>query len=95
LKKIIFTNGEEGNIDIIYEDDSFIIVNKEAGIIVHPTGGIRSGTLFNYLIKYFDKNNIKGKPRFINRLDKDTSGIVIVAKNEYIQESFSREGISK
>ncbi len=70
-------------LEIVYEDDYFLAVNKGAGMVVHPSSYHLSGTLANGVKAYL--NNQK-KIRAINRLDKDTSGIVLFAKNEYIQE---------
>lgn len=74
---------EEMNLEILYEDHYFLAVNKPAGIVVHPSANHLSGTLANG-VKYYLNNN--KKIRAINRLDRDTSGIVLFAKNEYIQE---------
>ena len=74
---------EKMDIVIIYEDEYLLAVNKPAGIVVHPSANHLSGTLANG-VKYYLNNN--KKIRAINRLDRDTSGIVLFAKNEYIQE---------
>ncbi|MBQ9314355.1 MAG: RluA family pseudouridine synthase [Clostridia bacterium] len=74
---------EQINLDILYEDEYFLIVNKPAGMVVHPCTNHPNGTLANGVKHYL--NNHK-KIRAINRLDRDTSGIVLFAKNEYIQE---------
>lgn len=82
-------------LDIIYEDESYIIVNKPAGIPVHPSMDHYTDSLSNGIKFYFDSINLKKKIRPVNRLDKDTSGIVIFAKNEYIQECLVRQMKSK
>lgn len=74
---------ENIKLNILYEDEYFLAVNKPAGMVVHPSSNHLSGTLANG-VKYY-LNNVK-KIRAINRLDRDTSGIVLFAKNEYIQE---------
>ena len=74
---------EEMNLDILYEDEYLLAVNKPAGIVVHPSSYHPDNTLANG-VKYYLNN--KKKIRAINRLDRDTSGIVLFAKNEYIQE---------
>ncbi|MCQ1528164.1 RluA family pseudouridine synthase [Lutispora saccharofermentans] len=81
-------------LDIIYEDDYLIVVNKEAGMPVHPTKGHFTGTVANALAYYWrDKGkNIKIRP--INRLDKDTSGLVLFAKNSHVQYMMSKEKFS-
>lgn len=76
-------------LDIIYEDDWFIIINKPAGIPVHPSVLHYTDSLSNGVRYYFDSINLKKKIRPVNRLDLNTSGIVIFAKSEYIQEQLS------
>lgn len=82
-------------LDIIFEDDSLIIINKPAGIPVHPSILHFDNSLSNGLAYYFKKQKIKKKIRPVNRLDKDTSGIVVFAKNEYIQECLIKQMKSK
>ena len=79
------------DLDIIFEDDCLLIINKPAGIPVHPSMSHFQDSLSNGVKYYFDKINLKRKIRPVNRLDKDTSGIVIFAKNEYIQESLIKQ----
>lgn len=74
------------NLEIIYEDDWFLIVNKPAKIAVHPSILHYSDSLCNGIKCYFDSINLKKKIRPVNRLDLNTSGLVIFAKCEYIQE---------
>lgn len=76
----------ETTLDIIYEDKYLLIVNKSAGIAIHPSIKHFDNSLSNIVKAYFDKIGLHRKIRIVNRLDKDTSGIVIFAKNEYIQE---------
>lgn len=76
----------EMDLNILYEDDCLIIVNKPAHMPVHPSLNHYTDSLSNGLKFYFDKINLKRKIRPVNRLDKDTSGIVIFAKNEYVQD---------
>ena len=73
-------------LNILYEDDGLLILNKPAGIAVHPSILHFSDSLSNGVRFYFDSISLKKKIRPVIRLDKDTSGIVIFAKNEYIQE---------
>ena len=82
-------------INIVYEDDAFLIVNKPAGIPVHPSMDHYTDSLSNGIAFYFSKICLKKKIRPVNRIDKDTSGIVIFAKNEYIQECLIRQMKSK
>ena len=73
-------------LDIVFEDDSILIVNKSAGIPVHPSMNHFTDSLSNAVKYYFNTINLKKKIRPVNRLDKNTSGLVIFAKNEYVQE---------
>lgn len=82
-------------LNIIYEDEAYIVVNKPAGIPVHPSMDHYTDSLSNGIAFYFNKIGLKKKIRPVNRLDKDTSGIVIFAKNEYIQECLVRQMKSK
>lgn len=79
------------NLNIIFEDESLLIVNKPAGMPVHPSILHFDNSLSNGISYYFQNNNIHKKIRPVNRLDKDTSGIVVFAKNEYIQESLIKQ----
>lgn len=72
---------EEGDLEIIYEDADLLAVNKPPGLIVHAVGIEQTGTLSNYVGGYFKSIGLKRKVRVINRLDRDTSGIVLFAKN--------------
>lgn len=82
-----YISAEKMDLKILYEDDYFLAIDKPAGIVVHPSSNHLSGTLANG-VKYYLNN--KKKIRAINRLDKDTSGIVLFAKNEYIQELMAK-----
>lgn len=75
------------DLDILYEDRYMLIVNKPANIAVHPSLLHFKDSLSNGVKYYFDNIKLNRKIRIVNRLDKDTSGAVIFAKNEYIQES--------
>lgn len=79
------------NLDILYEDDSYLVINKPAGIPVHPSMEHYEDSLSNGIKYYFDSISLHKKIRPVNRLDKNTSGIVIFAKNEYIQECLVRQ----
>ncbi len=74
---------ENAEINIVYEDIDVLVVNKEAGVLVHPTKNHESGTLLNKLIHYARTKGEEYKPHLVNRLDRDTSGLLIVAKNPY------------
>lgn len=79
------------NLDIIYEDDAYLIVNKPARIPIHPSMEHFTDSLSNGIKYYFDLIGLKKKIRAVNRLDKNTSGLVIFAKNEYIQECLIKQ----
>lgn len=78
-------------LNIIYEDDALLILNKPAGIAVHPSILHYDNSLANGVRYYFDSINLKKKIRPVNRLDFDTSGLIIFAKNEYVQENLIRQ----
>lgn len=79
------------NLSIIYEDESYLIINKPAGIPVHPSMEHYTNSLSNGIKFYFDQIGLRKKIRPVNRIDKNTSGIVVFAKNEYIQESLVKQ----
>ena len=76
--------GEKMNLEIVYEDSNLLVVNKPAGLVVHPGHGNYSGTLLNGLIHHFDNlpQNKDGRPGLVHRIDKDTSGLLVIAKDE-------------
>ncbi|MDQ2920844.1 MAG: RluA family pseudouridine synthase [Acidobacteriota bacterium] len=79
-------------IDIVFEDDDLIVINKPAGLVVHPAAGIQSGTLANALAYHFQQLSTRAgaiRPGIVHRLDKDTSGLLIAAKTESSHESLS------
>lgn len=78
-------------INILYEDDYYLIINKPPYLPVHPSSSHYFDSLSNGVKYYFEENGINKKIRPVNRLDKDTSGIVIFAKNEYIQECLIKQ----
>ena len=80
---------EKKSLDILYEDDDLILINKEPFMVTHTAKDDSDGTLLNYLLGYFDENNIRRKVRFVNRLDRDTSGIVVACKNSFTQDKIS------
>lgn len=71
-------------LDIVYEDETLIVVNKPAGMVVHPGHGNYSGTLINALTYHFENlpNNSSNRPGLVHRIDKDTSGLLVIAKTE-------------
>lgn len=79
-------------INIIYEDDDLIVVDKPAGMVVHPGAGIESGTLANALVYHFNTlSDVAGRirPGIVHRIDKETSGLLVVAKNDVAHERLS------
>ena len=82
---------EDIPISIVYEDGSLLIINKQPGLVVHPTKGHANHTLANGIMKYMLDSGQSYKIRFMNRLDMDTSGLVAVAKNSHCQASFMKQ----
>lgn len=84
-------------LDIIYEDDTVLVVNKQPGMVVHPGHGNYSGTLINALIYHFDNlpNNSSDRPGLVHRIDKDTSGLLVVAKTEEAMTHLSKQFFNK
>ncbi|MDO4545036.1 MAG: RluA family pseudouridine synthase, partial [Bacillota bacterium] len=75
----------------VFEDDDLLVLNKQPGLIVHPTKGHPSGTVANGLMHYMAQTGKPFKIRFVNRLDMDTSGLLVVAKNAYCQNDYTRQ----
>ena len=84
---------EDIPLDIVYEDDAVIVVNKPAGMVVHPGHGNYSGTLVNGLIHHVENlpTNSNERPGLVHRIDKDTSGLLVVAKTEFAMANLSRQ----
>ena len=84
---------EEIPLDIVYEDDAVIVVNKPAGMVVHPGHGNYSGTLVNGLIHHIENlpTNSNERPGLVHRIDKDTSGLLVVAKTEFAMANLSKQ----
>ena len=89
-------------LDILYEDEQSIVINKPAGMVVHPAAGHETGTLVHAVLAHCD--DLKGfggeiRPGVVHRLDRDTSGIIVMAKNEkahiFLQEQFKARSINK
>jgi len=75
----------------VFEDKDMMIINKQPGLIVHPTAGYPSGTVANALMHYMEQNGQSWKIRFVNRLDMDTSGLLVIAKNSYCQNDYTNQ----
>lgn len=107
--RVILPEIEEGNLqaqeiplDILYEDDDLLAINKPAGMVVHPAPGHSEGTLANAVLGHCpDLEGVGGerRPGIVHRLDKETSGIILVAKNDralrHLQRQFKRRTVEK
>lgn len=84
-------------LDVVYEDDSLLVINKQPGMVVHPGHGNYSGTLINALVYHFDNlpNNSNDRPGLVHRIDKDTSGLLVVAKTEHALNHLSKQFFNK
>ena len=82
---------EDIPLDVVYEDSDLLVVNKQPFLVVHPTKNYQSGTLANALAYRLQEKGERWKIRFINRLDRDTSGLVLVAKNGHAQDAVSSQ----
>jgi 23S rRNA pseudouridine1911/1915/1917 synthase len=82
---------EDIPLDVVFEDDELIVINKPAGIVVHPAAGVSSGTLANALAFHFQKLSASATPRpgIVHRLDKGTSGLMVVAKTDSAHEDLA------
>lgn len=78
-------------IDIVYEDDDLLVINKKSGMVVHPAPGHYTKTLVNALLYHFNiESKDKKRPGIVHRLDKDTSGLMLVAKNEETHDKLAK-----
>ena len=83
-------DAENIDLDIIYEDDDLLVINKKSGMVVHPAPGHYTGTLVNALLYHFNiESKDKLRPGIVHRLDKDTSGLMLVAKNDLVLEKLA------
>jgi 23S rRNA pseudouridine1911/1915/1917 synthase len=89
----LMLRAEDIAIDVLYEDEDVIVVNKPAGLVVHPAYGHKSGTLVNAMLGRIASQTGReaGRPGIVHRLDKDTSGVMIVAKTDVAQLALSRQ----
>lgn len=89
---------EQLHLDVIYEDQDIIVINKPKGMVVHPAPGHETGTLVNGLLAYCqDLSGINGvlRPGIVHRLDKDTSGLIMVAKNDHAHENLVNQLVNR
>ena len=86
---------EKIKINIIYEDNDLIVLDKPSGIVVHPGAGNKSGTLVNGLVYHYNKNlsDLNGiyRPGIVHRIDKETSGLIVVAKNNFSHAKLAKQ----
>lgn len=84
-------------LDIVYEDEDLLVINKPAGMVVHPGHGNYSGTLINALVYHFENlpNNSSERPGLVHRIDKDTSGLLVIAKTESTMTHLSKQFFNK
>ena len=88
---------EQLDLDLVYEDDALVVINKPAGMVVHPGHGNYSGTLLNGLIHHFEQlpTNSNNRPGLVHRIDKDTSGLLVVAKTEEAMTHLAKQFFDK
>lgn len=86
---------EEGELAVLYEDDHFLAVDKSAGMLIHPSRNKNTGTLANLVIGYYQKTGQKSAFHPITRLDRDTFGIVLLAKNSHIHSLMQATKLQK
>lgn len=85
---------EKMDLDIVYEDDDLMVINKPSGLVVHPAAGHFTGTLVNGLLAYTNElsdSNGDLRPGIVHRIDKDTSGLLVVAKNDKAHEALAKQ----
>lgn len=89
----VVLRAEDIAIDILYEDEDVIVVNKPAGLVVHPAHGHKTGTLVNAMLGRIASRTGResGRPGIVHRLDKDTSGVMVIAKTDVAQLALSRQ----
>ena len=94
-KEYIDVEPENIPLDIIHEDDDILIINKQPGIVTHITKSHPSGTLANAIAYHWTEIGVNSKVRFVNRLDRDTSGIIVIAKNKFAHQFIQNEMLNK
>ena len=85
---------ENTPLTVLYEDDDIIVIDKQPGMVVHPTKGHREGTIAGAIVFHMQQRGESYKPRFISRLDMDTSGVLLVGKNSHAQDNLAKQGMS-
>jgi 23S rRNA pseudouridine1911/1915/1917 synthase len=89
----VLLRAENIAVDVLYEDEDVVVVNKPPGLVVHPAHGHKTGTLVNAMLGRLDSRTGReaGRPGIVHRLDKDTSGVMVVAKNDVAQLALGRQ----
>ena len=101
VKEDLDIKGEDIPLNIVYEDDDVLVINKPSNMVVHPAIGNTSGTLVNALINYSKLSSVNGdfRPGIVHRIDKDTSGLLLVAKNDkahlFLEEELKNRRINR
>lgn len=94
VRKTLTIEAENIPLDIVYEDANILVINKQKGLVVHPSPGHTNGTLVNALLYYgtpLSQTNGKERPGIVHRLDKDTSGLLVVAKNDEAHQQLTEQ----
>ena len=101
-RQVVLAPSEDVEFDLVHEDNSILVVNKPAGLVVHPSAGHRTGTLVHGLLhRCADLSYLSGptRPGIVHRLDKDTSGLLVVAKGDqahtFLADQFKRRAVKK
>lgn len=91
--EVMDIDGEDISLDILYEDEYLLVVNKPSGMVVHPANGNYSGTLVNALLNHCHLSSVNGevRPGIVHRIDKDTSGLLLVAKTDKVHYDLARQ----
>src|SRR5205823_10590421 len=89
----VLLRAEDIAVDVLYEDEDVIVINKPAGLVVHPAYGHQTGTLVNAVLAKLASRTGResGRPGIVHQLDKDTSGVMVVAKTDVAQLALSRQ----
>ena len=99
VKEEMVAKPEEMDLDIVYEDEDLLVVNKANGVVVHPAPGNYSGTLVNGLLYHFKNNlstiNGEERPGIVHRIDADTTGLLVIAKNDKAHEKLAEQFANK
>ena len=86
---------EDGPLTVLYEDDALLAVDKPAGMLIHPSRAKNSGTLANFVVGYYQKTGQKCAFHPVTRLDRDTFGVTLLAKNAYVHSAFQETDLQK